>query len=46
MLCFSFPSQGSLISFEKDPASMHALFGGATRYLLQHSEVPLLVVEA
>ncbi len=29
MLCFSFPSQGSLISFEKDPASMHALFGGA-----------------
>ncbi len=29
ILCFSFPSQGSLISFEKDPASMHALFGGA-----------------
>ncbi|MBI3515788.1 MAG: alpha/beta hydrolase [Proteobacteria bacterium] len=28
-LCFSFPSRGSTISFEKDPKSMHALFGSA-----------------
>jgi esterase/lipase superfamily enzyme len=28
ILCFSFPSQGTMLSFERDPAAMHGLFGG------------------